>query len=1638
MEETKGGTLYELSNTLYRLQEEKNTHYCLNRTKLSFFDNFTPVNGIPGYLMILEKSKSVTENNNLAPEPGSSNTVVQGVENKKTQAAPGTPFLLNGLKQTTTCSFSLDSTRFAISYVSGDVAIWDTDHGTLIKEKTIDGSQVSAVSFLGDSNTILLVCTQDYKCLKWNMDGGDDSNPTELLDTKELSKIKEEVHSQRSDFFANGTKLVLSTLANCSEGRKLSIVLVNTTSENPMSIEHAYFPLSLEENFVVSQVSMSSDADNLLVGLMDEEMENSYCMVWPDFITKPDLHRKLDIGTIGSWSHDSKYVVTWTMMGMSSLEDINRSSAFIWNIEKIKEDPGDLECTFEQKITSPFKEQVFWCQITEYVKRKDRLIMGLVGETTRFLFWDIESEVHTHTIETGIPTKEMIICNKEAWISYSTRQINVKGLSPMDVTQDGKYFGAVLGWPSQVLIWDARLGIQVLNVSPKDLQANHFKGGINLMASPSCRKFAIIGNEGAMVFCPSIANEFKSQKKQLLETQMVELANQGASQDKHSKFKMKFSGNGDILGVLCIGLTKMQLWNLPKGDTYILDAADFGGGNINDFCLSNNGEHLAAYTDDNILVWKYEAKTMQPISRIKINSEVVDMGIKDDGSKIVLCMKNGSILIYYKTRRANTSNVDDENRISVRTPSMQGNTEQQHDGPSSSEIKPLLGKDSVTDQTLPEDTGSNAPILMEYHYEMRNRLGELEAATFQVSPSFERVIRVSQSQKGEAWDLEEERVIKGANIDARSIPRSSRSYSSVSSINESVFEKLQSTEIISLFDGTSINLSKQTTVIQSSKEHIIVAANASSSGLVQKADSTHYDVEYEADKHEDSHSVYVINLEDNKCRRRLCGKNLNPKKGLAISEDGRHVACFAGENASKVVVWNAYGSATLLPDYHFLSLNHAIGSKSAIKNEVVQLIDTYGLNFIQFRHPSGLSILDEAMWYVNNTLIKTLLLYVSKKKVKVSFMFPRKNVDEKTPIGYSNMIEVLIAGKSPKTLKITLKYLLERVTHEAETATTFECSLPLILQKYPKIFACVIRDRKFLGSRHDIEVPESLLEGNEFIAETSDSLNMSSEETAKFWKEKSNEPNKSSSLSTILVTTGSVPYEGLCNIGKSGLLHNLFIYRAHCSAFGSFIIEAIVEYKWKTYARQLLIQEAFHHGLVSLSFTIYCAFLNVERTHILGSEYQQNEESSICTLISLHVCQALAALCLHREICQCVLHIRGHQWRGFIYWMKSAWNWLEAFCYINVVIIIPLGHHLFLSDGDKTFILSAFVAIESLLIWSRMLFYARPFRRTGPLVITISSIFGEIVYFLSLALSVMFGFALAFQVLYRHVEISKEEDRTTSSPCNMDFYDDDDDDHLRSMHQAFGTFKRSFYTIFSYTFGDFEMENLYKAPEPFTALTLFVLYVVLLAIILLNMLIALMGEKFTRIHKQRKAQFTKARARAIEDIDSMLSNKSQEELNKDIKKYLQIGVPSHHHERKIKGSRLERSQSKHMKEINVNIRDNIRREVNRSLSAQFGLARASIESSSVARNLPLNLHSHMTPIPENSEQPQSPVENLEQPCTGAALLGRNTMVRKFSVLMTTHESNELQRAPVEQQEEWYNSDSNVSEISESHSDIESD
>lgn len=99
-------------------------------------------------------------------------------------------------------------------------------------------------------------------------------------------------------------------------------------------------------------------------------------------------------------------------------------------------------------------------------------------------------------------------------------------------------------------------------------------------------------------------------------------------------------------------------------------------------------------------------------------------------------------------------------------------------------------------------------------------------------------------------------------------------------------------------------------------------------------------------------------------------------------------------------------------------------------------------------------------------------------------------------------------------------------------------------------------------------------------------------------------------------------------------------------------------------------------------------------------------------------------------------------------------KWLELISLLMLAFVAPVMHfdaH-FRADGnpvDDSIRLYPLVAVLSILLWWVLLFYAQPFKHTGPLVIIIQEILKDMLFFLVLAVSIMFGFGVAFFVLFQ-------------------------------------------------------------------------------------------------------------------------------------------------------------------------------------------------------------------------------------------------------------------------------------------------
>ncbi|GLI67207.1 hypothetical protein VaNZ11_011131, partial [Volvox africanus] len=157
---------------------------------------------------------------------------------------------------------------------------------------------------------------------------------------------------------------------------------------------------------------------------------------------------------------------------------------------------------------------------------------------------------------------------------------------------------------------------------------------------------------------------------------------------------------------------------------------------------------------------------------------------------------------------------------------------------------------------------------------------------------------------------------------------------------------------------------------------------------------------------------------------------------------------------------------------------------------------------------------------------------------------------------------------------------------------------------------------------------------------------------------------------------------------------------------------------------------------------------------------------------------------------------------------------------------------------------SGALALQHVLLWSKLHYYARVLTPTrGGFNDTIRMVLSELRTFLTFVGLVMMGFAFAFYCLFRQ---DREE-----------FAD-------------FSTLWHSFASMFAYMLQMFDYSVLYNSTHPVLAMILFMAYELMVAVLLLNIMIALMTAAFARVSADEGLRYLIYKAEVIDELESTL------------------------------------------------------------------------------------------------------------------------------------------------------------------------
>ncbi|XP_060665201.1 uncharacterized protein LOC132797442 [Drosophila nasuta] len=314
----------------------------------------------------------------------------------------------------------------------------------------------------------------------------------------------------------------------------------------------------------------------------------------------------------------------------------------------------------------------------------------------------------------------------------------------------------------------------------------------------------------------------------------------------------------------------------------------------------------------------------------------------------------------------------------------------------------------------------------------------------------------------------------------------------------------------------------------------------------------------------------------------------------------------------------------------------------------------------------------------------------------------------------------------------------------------------------------------------------------------------------------------------------------------------------HLDMLDGGIIQRLLEEKWKTFA-----QNQFLKRLLILSTHLLCLSVSVYlRPAHDGDEGDDDDQGSAPATAALkdddetdtngngngddYNAQTVARYCAELATIAGVLsyvvfqqgdEIKNQGLSAFLKQLSHA-PAKAIFLFSNLLILACIPFRL-IGDTDTEEAILIFAVPGS---WFLLMFFAGAIRLTGPFVTMIySMITGDMFTFGIIYSIVLCGFSQAFYFLYKG--------------------------HPQVQSTMFNTYTSTWMALFQTTLGDYNYPDLNQTTYPNLSKTVFVIFMIFVPILLLNMLIAMMGNTYVTVIEQSEKEWMKQWAKIVVTLE---------------------------------------------------------------------------------------------------------------------------------------------------------------------------
>lgn len=289
------------------------------------------------------------------------------------------------------------------------------------------------------------------------------------------------------------------------------------------------------------------------------------------------------------------------------------------------------------------------------------------------------------------------------------------------------------------------------------------------------------------------------------------------------------------------------------------------------------------------------------------------------------------------------------------------------------------------------------------------------------------------------------------------------------------------------------------------------------------------------------------------------------------------------------------------------------------------------------------------------------------------------------------------------------------------------------------------------------------------------------------------------------------------------------------------IIEILLTFKWKTFVKPMFIRDLRLHYYYMVVYWISVIYM---------SKYSDDPHPAIIVVYILLV--ALFAYISKSNIVQLTASVSGmHDVPRYFANIRNMCSYsASAGVFATIVLQLCLYGK---ADTDSSILLAShngIAAVTSPLLVIEILFFLKNLKRKGALIRMIFKVIEGTKVFFGVLVMVVLAFAASFTVLFKDTD-------------------------------NYSTYVRSVMSVFGFLLGNFSIEEINESSLPFLANLLLLIFLLFVSITVLNLMIAMVSDKYDEVTNNSKATATYSMARLILRYERVISM-SEKLKNEDV------------------------------------------------------------------------------------------------------------------------------------------------------------